>query len=365
MAKTLHQILGSETLTGVIQTVKPGVPKAMPDPFYAVNRRIEGDQGTYTRVNGHRQTARLVARGSKARVRDRKGIAEVPVKLATMFEQMTHEAAVLHNLRNYENEARQRLGVAEISRHTRDFRGYFENLRISMVHSLFSLGAIYFDGDGNLLPSSSGAVYTLDFSVPAGHKDQLDIDGSGDIISASWATASTDIVGQVNAIKAAVLRKNGYALKHAYYGENILGYLLANDSVQAAMNSHPGLAAAFMQGQVADGFLGMKWHPMDGAFFDDENGDTQAWWPADQVVFTPDPSPEWYEVMEGSHPVPASLGNVSADGVAALGDIREATGMYSYAAITHNPVGIDQFFGDTFLPILKVPASIAIADVTP
>lgn len=363
MSKTIAEILGSPTLTGTIQAIKPGIPRLMPDPFFAANRTIEGDSGTYTKIEGTRQTARLATFGSPARRRGMKGVSEVPIKLAHSFEVINHKPTTLLNLRNYENESKQRLGRQEIARATADFAQLFTNWRTAMVHSAFALGAIYFDGEGNLLPSSSGAVYTIDFGIPAGNKTQLDVFGDGDIIAAAWDVAATDIVGQIEALKIASLKKTGYALEHAFYGENVLGFLINNDAVGAALQSHPALASAFMMGEIPNGFLGLQWHPMGGAFFADENADNQTWWPADQVVFSPTPTADWYEVVQGTYPIPADLGGVYNSGDDAIGAVREVAGMFSYAKITDNPVGIEHYAGDTVLPVIKVPNAVFIADV--
>jgi len=204
----------------------------------------------------------------------------------------------------------------------------------------------------------------VDFGVPSGNREQLDVFGEGALISATWANAGTAIHSQVSALKKAARKLTGYPLRHAFYGGNILDYLLGNTKLKELINRTPSGQQAASANEIPAGFLGLQWHPIDEAFYVDADGAHQDFFGGDTVVFTPDPSPEWWEVVEGTYPVPTDLGQVGPDGQAALGGVAAAAGMFSYAAVSHNPVGIEQFAGDTFLPP-KVPGAIFIADVTP
>ena len=366
MAKTLQQILGGKNLTGVIQGVRGGVPSdILPPAFMTTTRTVEGDHCTYRKVEGTRKTARQVHYGSKARVASISGVSEVPIKLLHSFESIGHSPATLMNLTELGSESRQRIGQSEISRQTREFRQLFDNLRVAAIYSIFANGAIYFDGDGNLLPSSSGAVVTIDFAVPSGNQNQLDVLGDGAIITASWATAGTAIHKQIANLKKAARKLTGYPLRYAFYGENILDYLLGNTKLKEIINRNPATQAAALQNEIAPGFLGLTWVPIQDAFFVDQDDAKQDFFGGDTVVFTPEPSPEWWEVINGTYPVPTDIGEVAANGENALGNVAEVAGLFSYAVLSHNPVGIEQFAGDTFLPIPKVPGAMFIADVTP
>lgn len=365
MAKTLRQILGARTLTGVIQTIKSGVPRVLPEAFFRVTRTVEGNTCTYLKVEGTRKVARLVQYGSPSKARGLKGVAETPITLLHALENIQHKPATLMNLRNMENEGRQKLGAREVARQTRIFADRFTNLRVSAAISGLVKGVVYFDGDGNLLVSSGSAVTTIDFHVPAGNKNQLDVFGTGAIIGASWATASTKIAKQLKALKRAARKKTGYPLHYAFYGENILDYLLANTQLKELISRNAAWQAAALQGEIASGFMGFEWVPIDEAFYEDNDGTLQEWCGADTIVFTPTPTPDWYEVIEGTYPVATDIGSVYADERAALASIREESGMFSYAIITADPAGIKQVSGDTFLHVVKVPAAIFIADVTP
>jgi hypothetical protein len=209
-------------------------------------------------------------------------------------------------------------------------------------------------------------VTSIDFGVPAGNKDQLDWDGNGAIIGASWATAATDILGDVKTLKAASLKLTGYPLRYAFYGANILGYIVGNTNLSKLIQGNAAMAEAIRNSELPNPFLGLTWIPAEFAYFLDQNGATQSWCGADQVVFTPEISGEVYELLEGSYPVPTSVGEVRADGSAALAaDVVEVNGMYSYALLTADPVSIKHVAGDTALPAWLVPNAMFSADVTP
>ena len=215
-------------------------------------------------------------------------------------------------------------------------------------------------------PSSSGAAVTVDYSVPSGNKGQLDVFGSGAIIGASWATASTKIITHIRNIKKASIKKTGYQLAHCFYGENIAGYLSSNTEAKEYLARNPAMNQQILStGEIPDGFMGLIWHPVDDAFFEDKNGTLQGQIGADDIVFVPEPSQDWYELVQGSFVIPTNLGSVTPDATAAVGSLTEVFGMYGYAKITDDPAGIKQFAGDTFLPTIKVPGAVFIADTTP
>lgn len=359
MAKNIRQILGSKNLTGVIQGIKGGVPAdILPPAFLRRTRTIEGNTCTYRKVEGTRQTARMVQYGSASVRRSQKGVSELPVTLIHSFENQIHDPNVLLNLTQIGSESKQRLGRDEIARQTRSFRVLFDNLRVSSVYSALSEGVIYFDGDGNLLPSSSGAVVTVDFDVPAANKNQL-----GGIIDAKWNVAGTAIHKQIAALKKQALKQTGYPIKRAFHGANTLDYLLGNTKLKELLNRNAGFQQTVAGGEIPDGFLGLNWTPVDTAFYEDADGTNQDFFGADKVVFTPDPSPEWWEVIEGSYVIPSNLGNLGSDAVASMSNIRAVNGMFSYAKVGDDPVSITQYAGDTFIPIPKVPGAIFQAEV--
>jgi len=365
MSKTLQQILGAKNLSGVIQGIKTGIAiEDVPSAFFRVTRTVEGDHCTYRKVEGTRKTARLVHYGSPSKLRGVSGISEIPIKLIHSFEHMFHEPSTLMNLTNLANESKQKLGMAEITRQTGEFKQQFTNLRRAGILSALFKGYIYFDGDGNLLNSATGASVTVNYGIPAGNRTTCDVLGNGAIINAKWSAVGTNIHTHIKNLKIAVKKLTGYSLTHAFYGSAILDYMWKNTVLKEMINRKTALQDAFTSGEIADGFLKIKkWIPADELFFVDDNGNYQDFISPYDIVFTPDPSPEWWEVIEGTYPVPTNIGSLTPDAIAALANVSSQAGMFSYAHVLSDPVTIKQLAGDTFLPVIKVPNSVIIATV--
>ena len=359
MAKTLYDILGHETMLGTVDTVRGKLGTGgLPAGFFNSNGSVLGRSGTYLRKAADRKVARTNRYGAPATVRELKGIAEIAVTLLHTYEKQQHDPLVLQNLLNYSNPQAQDRGAAEIDRHSGEFMARFGNLRLAAVHSILNLGKIYFDSEGNLLPSSSGAdtSKTVDFAVPTAHTDNT-------LISASWATASTDILGDINAHKDAAVRETGIPLRYAFVGSNIYKYIANNTIAKELLKTDSGLASAIRQRGSFD-LAGITFIPANEAFFEDNDGTNQSWWGADQIVWTPEPDSTWWDMLEGTYLIPTDIGYVGPDAAAATGSLVEVTGMFNYATVTYDPVGVAHYAGDTFLPVLKVPSAIWIENMT-
>jgi hypothetical protein len=358
---TLQNILGAKRLNGLIQSVMGGVPEVLPPGFWASPSNTEtvvGNRGEYLRVEGTRQTAQLVHYGSPSKRRSMKGVSEVPITLLHTLESIQVKPTALTQLMAEGNEALQNMGAASIAREVGNFGQLFKNLRISAVYSALVQGKIYFDGEGNLLPTSSGAKVTADFGVAAAHKDQL-----GGIIGASWGTAGTDIIGDLEAIKQKARVDWGGELKYAFYGVNVPGYLAGNTAISALYSGSPASSEMLLQGKLPN-VGGLIWLPLYGAFFNDAAGTDQTWGIGDTVVFTPEPDPTWFGWLEGTYPIPTDL-TINADATAALNSLTQAQGAFSYATVSVDPPGVTQYGGDTFIPVIKAPGAIFMADVVP
>lgn len=360
MAKTIEQLLGYVYLTGVIQRIKSGIPDFLPAPFASIKKQVLGNSGRYTRTFGTRRLATRAEYGAAARKRALLGVEVQDVKLIHTFEHIEMDPLTLQTLRAYDNYDVQKMGIDEVNRQQAEFKQVFDNLRLSLTYSMLSLGAIYFDSDGNLLPTSSGAQVTVDYGVSANNQNQLN-----GIITASWANANTDIPSQLRNLKNRSLQLTGYPLKYAFYGVNIPSYMTQNNYVLDYLSRNPNTAQKFLdQAELPDGLFGYTWVPVHGAFFEDSSGTNQTFFGGDKVVFTPEITQDVYELLEGSYQVPSSFNAVS-NMSAALGSLKLVHGQFSYAVPIHNPPTAQMFFGDTVLPVWKVPNAIFQADVTP
>ena len=359
----LHSLLHYQTLTGIVNDPRGGLPtQNIPPAFFNVTRRVPGDSLTYYRVAGTRQTAIVALRASESQRRQLQGITEHTAKALFVHEHIFHDVDVLNMLRDVNNPARQEMGRQEIARQAAYTRQYLDNFRAASIASALLMGKIHYSIGEPLLGSGGTEI---DYGIPAGNRNALDVFGDGALIGASWAVAGTPIVTHVEDIKNAALRKTGYPLRHAFYGSKMLEYLLANNQVKELLKANTALSAAFTARTIPSGFLGLEWHNGAEFFFEQADGTIVTPVGEDDLVLTPDPSPDWWDVVEGSYEVPTDLGSVTSDATQAIGNFATVSGRFNYATISKDPSGIKHNYGDTFLPILKVPGAVFHADVTP
>lgn len=352
MSKTLDQILGYTQMTGVISNPAGGIPDTGLDPAWLnTTEPIDGDTAQWTNVYGERAAATIVSRESPARQVNKKGLGITTAKCITSFESVAHKMNLIAALRNLNDPAAQQRAEQIVDAQTVEFRRRFENLRKSAVYSMLRYGAVYFDGDGNLLSSSSGAVVSVDFKIPAGQQGTC-----GGLVSADWDVAGTSITQQLINIRKAAAQL-GVKLTTAYYGSAIRDYFLGNTAIKAMMTSDSALSSALRQGTIPS-FCELEWKPIYDASTEIA-GTMTDWFPEDYVILTATPTREWYAIQEGSFEMPMD-NTIGADANDMLSGFKTVYGMGSYAERSTNPPGIVHYAFDTFLPALKNPAYVWI-----
>jgi len=196
-AKSLQQIIGQVPLTEALKTVASGVPNPFPNEFFTVdaNNRVLGDRASYIRISGERRTSKLAKYGSPSRRRTLRDLGDANVRMFHTFEEFQIDPMVLQQLRSFE-KYQQDKGMDWLRYQVDEAAVRGQNTRIIATASTLGLGSIYWDSNGNLLPTSSGAAETYSFGIPATHKNQC----NGNI-AASWALATSDILGDIRSMK--------------------------------------------------------------------------------------------------------------------------------------------------------------------
>lgn len=365
---SLEQILSYVPITGLMYEITTGLDDPLPPAFASTKKEIVGDAARLMVRRGQRKTAQRTEYVSQAKSRGLVSIGYKDMKMVHFFEVMAVDPNVLIKLRDTTNYTNQTHGREELNEQARQYAQLFRNTEIAIRQLVLAQNILYFSIDGNLLPSSSGAAYTFDFNVAASHKNQLN-DGVTTIIGASWATTSTDIPGQILALKKRARRVTGLRLRYGMYTEKIPGYFASNTEVQAYLSrdNNLGMRNHFLNtGELPPGLFGLEWVPVyEEGFFEDATGTNQEIWNVDQVVFTPAPDAnEWWRMQYGSLYVPRSI-NVSGEGAAVLDNCDIRYGMGGYGAVNLNPIRADMYYFHTFLPALQNPDAIYNADVTP
>lgn len=368
---SVEALLGVPNQIGLIQTVKSGIPRVLPPQLYDLTRPVISDYASYKQVQGTRRLPKAAQYGGPSRAANKLPITDVPVKLIHTIENQQFGQIILQNLAGFSamgaSITPQRMAIDEITRQTVEFKRRFENLRTAAVTSAIANGKIWLAADGTFLFNSTGAAVTIDFQIPAAtggvgnNGTTLQILGNS---VTGWQTATTDIIGQIIALKTRAVQQTGYPLKYAFYGANILKYLLNNTAAASLIIRNSNYNAQFLgNGDIPAGFQGLDWIPVYTAFAEDDTGTVQQFFDPDTIIFTPEITTEWYELLEGSYAIMSSPDVYSGVAGQIVSQAQMPYGMFAYATRTNDPIGVKQVMGDTFLPIIKNPNVVFIAKV--
>ncbi len=361
MPNGLQRFLGQTYLMGLVEDVRTGIPKILPEKFWTLKTATKGDSGEYTRYSGTRQLLPRVEYGAPPVRVKLEAIGTFQVKLAHFNAEIQLRPQDYINLRKYDSREFMNKGKDEVDRQAALFMQKRDNTKVAMVHSMLSQGTISFDGAGNLLPTTSGAALTIDYGVGANNRNQLN-----SVISATWATTSTNIPKDIENLQIRSLQQTGRPITTAAYGVNLPGYLAKSDFTKTWLERNPMMNDEWLKGSnvIPNGLFGLNWIPGGRTFFQDQDNTVQTWFGADQVTFFPDLDSEIYEYMEGTIDVPTST-QVFEDISSVWNSFAERLGDFMYALPVMKPITAELIAGSTFLPIWKVPDCLYIADVVP
>jgi hypothetical protein len=346
---SILDILAWRNISTSVQKVETGIPDRLPAQFKSLTEDVLGDRTTYVTFYGQRGVARRAEYGAPSRPRTLKQLGEQSVTLLHFTEHVKIRQELLLRLRQPNDVMAQQMAQMEIARHGADFRQVFDNTRLATITFLLGGGKVWFDSTGAVLPTSSGAAFTMDLGIAAANLNQL-----GGIIDASWATDTTNIIQHLTNIEVQMKKNTGRTMKHAFYGKNVAAYLFKNTTLGKYWQYNSKMYDAFAAAPkfVPDGFAGLTWHYMGDTYYDDADGTTRDIWGADKVTFTPEIDRNFYTLYEGSIAVPKSFG-INPDVVSGAENFEIQYGMAGYAVPEIDPVGVKAVYADTFLPAFK------------
>lgn len=360
----LSEIFQYVPLTEMVTRVMGGIPKVLPEGFYTLTRDIPGDRFRRTACRGTRQLARVSRYGSPPRNTKRVSHGMQDLVMLHQIEQVQASAELLQLIRKWDTYEAQQVARDLLQQDAIEFGSRGENLRTAAIQASLAYGKLWFDSEGNLLTSAGSADLEIDYRVPSTNTGQIN-PGSGALITASWATDTTPIPDNVLNIKSYARQKTGYELEYAFMGKNVPGYLARNASFREYLSRNPTINQRYVDtGVIPDGVLGLKWVPVQDAFFADSSDAITEIFPADQVTFYPKIDRTTYELAQGGYPVPKSFAVASS--LEEIAEMMEYVyGMFKYAYMMPGHMQINMAQGDTFLPDHKIPEAIFIADTTP
>lgn len=364
-----ESIIGIAPLTEALRATTSGVPDFIPPEFSVVKpaNRIIGDRAKWVRIYGARTTVKLAAYGAPGRRIPLQPIAAQPVRMMYTAAEFMIDPNLLNRLMAFMEAGpyQQDEGADFIAYNLKEVGQRMANTRIVAKASMLFNGDVYWDADGNILPSSSGAVDSYGGIVPASHQNQLN-----GIIAAPWSLANTDILSQIRNLKIQSAQDTGLQIKHAMYGELVPSFFQGNQLLQPYLARNANWRDTLVDtGDVPAGFAGIsRWTNVSAQFFQDNNGNNQLLMPTNEVVFTPElgtpDKMDWWGMFEGSAAVLRGF-DVFADAMGALASCPQEYGMSAFAVPTlQPPLAVTVFLQDVSLPVIRNENAIYQAIVT-
>jgi len=238
------------------------------------------------------------------------------------------------------------------------FANLVEFQTAAMIRGAYSYSL---EGD-DLRHGFTGGETTVDFQVPAGNKDQLDMLGDGNLLDADWSSAATDIPLQLQNINAAMVQLTGLGLSHVALTGTGWQYVINNTKVQTLGGSSNVVFESMRrvgQGEFSAVLRAIPWvtfHVVDYGLnvYDGASETFTKLVEDDHAAFLPEVSPRWVEYLEGSEIVTEGPAGVKA----------ERFGFYAYSYPTHDPSGWDLCAVVNGIPALYTPGALAYGQVT-
>lgn len=364
MALTLVDLLNWKAMTGTVRDPSGGVPNILPPAFLNITEQVPGNQVAWDILANTRQLAKSVAPGSPSVRRALQTVGRNSATIPRFAEHIEILGERLSALRGFGSVERQEKAAEWVRHQVEEAGRRFTNTRISMIMSALVNGKIWLKSDGSggydIQHNSSGADITIDLQVPSNNTGNL----NGTL--SDWSASATNILNNLQDVLDLAVRASGLQIRHVFYGKNVRDYIIKNNHVKELLKTDAMLANSLKTGGIPDGFgdQQLQWHPLQRSFFNDASGTNRNWSSGNELVFVPEPTRDWYELVEGMELLPSGALGTFGDANDALGASTETFGQAAYAKLEDDPVKVKQVSVDNVLPIFKVPSAVFIGNAT-
>jgi hypothetical protein len=335
-------------------------------------------EGSFHIYNNVRKVAAGRAPGAAAGRRAANPIGRVEFSYPRMHDSVEMLAEVLHNLGRITDPAeRDAAGADMIRRQTSTLAQLAANWRKAMLighlrddlHVVFTGDDVYFTYDS--AQAGASPLLKAEARLPAANKAQLNMLGGGNIISASWATDTTDIPGHLMAINAAFQQLCGGHLHACICPFNVWNAVIKNEHVAA------------IHGSANAPFLSFERDSLDPVIANTMRNVFRArlsvlpdvtWYITDEGIEVGSPGSETFQkIVPNDHVL--FVGHRPDDGTVACyqgsepvaeydgGPESVRVGLSSWSVKRSNPTKTDIFVLDNALAVSHVPLSRAYARV--
>lgn len=323
--------------------------------FYSKQtKNYTGDRFEFAYREAMKQPAPANYRGQPARVLQPSGASERRVYMLHAFNEISLSMDALQMLRRPGDQTLQEKGRDEIVQQMEDFGARHQIFRAVCLAKTLSDGVIHFGAEGQVLESSTGAAYSVDFGVPDSHRDQLDA-GSGDLINLPWDNPAAKILDQIDAIREQAEEENTDPITHIWLHHSAKRWLRDNEQLQSFLAGSSEAVDRVLRGTVVEELNGLTWHFFSGTY-QAQDGSTVPYVPRNRAILTPDVGP-WLRAANGSELITGFEGiRSSVDG--ALNEVTEVFGDFAYVKLLDNPTKLVLRMGSNFVYAFAQPESV-------
>jgi hypothetical protein len=247
----------------------------------------------------------------------------------------------------------------------------FRNAREFMVSRMFKggFGLKLETGAGESYAlteyGTSGNIIDIDYGIPAGNKDQLNVDGGGDVLDVAWSTLSADIPKQLANLNGKSQALSGRGISDIWCSSKFFHQYVANNTVIQAQGGTANQYFASYGNSSYTGPDGQKdtgkeivlraipwivWHLYDAVL--EVNGTVSPLLDDGHIIITCSPDGSWLGGFNGSEMV--------RENVTSQSELKY--GFYSWTEPNTQPAGVQLIAVDNFLPVLYVPSAVFYAD---
>lgn len=317
-------------------------------------RDYTGDRFEFAYRQAMKEPAPANLRGQPARVLQPTGLSERRVYLLHAFNEIGLSMDALQMIRKPNDETLQNKGREEIQRQFEDFGDRHLLFRAVCLAKTLTKGELHIGADGRVLEGSSGAVYSVDFGVPATHKDQLN-PGSGNIVGTPWSNPAAKILDDLDEIRIQAEMESAGEPKHIWLHHAAKRWLRDNTQLQAYVQGSPEKVDRVLSGSMIEDLNGWTWHFYSGTY-QAVDGTTKPYIPTTQAILTPDLGP-WLRAVNGSELI-TSFEGIKSTFDEALGEITEVFGDFAYVKLVDNPTKLVLRMGTNFVYAFANPNAI-------
>lgn len=397
---TLHELLQPQVILDLISRTKPGQGKLgrwlgfQPNRFDKDTVSLSGPatvngQTRYVRYNIFNATR--VSAGGRApatgpSVLPQNPMATVPVTCARFHSKIPLNYELLGNLSPMigPNSQIDSMGQDYVRQQSVNLARVFA-YNVELMSAGMLRGQFYMAQQGDnwnptlTAPGGTTPTITVDFKIPAANKNQLNMLGTGNIITIPWNNTSAPILTNLDQIKAAFAQIHGYPLKHVWINSTMRMNILNNTQVRNVGGSantsfaeyervpEKGMDGADMGNEytmVLRADPTITWHICDDTVatggnlidpsYSTSTASLEKLIPDDMAIFSTEPSPDIAKMFLGGEPVVENPGQPAT--------IR--SGYYFWHEYRTQPSVVELIALLNALPCLYNPLVIAPATVT-